>query len=567
MSLRRLIERFSFSDESYDRAVTLLTNAVTHMEAATQKLLEQQLKEALGPETSALQAILKAQSESRVTQILLSRMQDGGGLGSGGQNLQEREDLRDLFEMEMGRLENRYELPPQAATRQQQAEQEDIFKKLQELARRQERLNRAQRELAQRQDQMTEEQKRRRLEQLRRVQEMLSRQSAELSRRMSRIARSANNQQMRNRRRQLDQAVRQMQEAAKSLLRQNLDMAASKGRKALENLRQQEKQTASGHPALLTNLMDALGRKAEELKAQEKQIQKDLEDAVREQTSSESSRRVDKLKTAKEKMKEDLNEIESLLRSVGIQGKQIRPEVTEKAIDTLRVLKRERINDQIQETQEMLSQGLLSLSVEKERRIDRSIDRISKKLRDLHRGSGESKEDPINRAVADAGDMRRELEMLQQQIDALRQSNQEKEKALSGDERQPSQKPDNAPGGGSSRSQSPMGPVQERFQRIRQYAEGMLQPWARGESWYVNARSIHRELTQKEIEDFLSQPDLWKQLLEDVRELESALRAQAEVLKFKKNLFMSQDGELPDDYRQLIEEYYRNLSKVSKDSS
>ena len=172
----------------------------------------------------------------------------------------------------------------------------------------------------------------------------------------------------------------------------------------------------------------------------------------------------------------------------------------------------------------------------------------------------------MNRAVADAGGMRRELEMLQQQIDALRQSTREKEKALSHNERQSLQKPSSAQRG-DSRSQDPMEPMQESLQRIRRYAEGLLQPWARGESWYVNARSIHRKLTQKEIEDFLSQPDLWKQLLEDVRELESALRAQAEAFRFKKNLFLSQDGELPDDYRHLIEEYYRKLSKVPKGSS
>jgi hypothetical protein len=428
MSLRRLTERFSFSDESYDRAVTQLKNAVIHMEDATQKLSKQQLKDALAPETAALKAILKAQSESRVTQVLVSRMR--GGAGSGGQNLQEREDLRDLFKMEMGRLENRYELPPQAAARKQQAEQADIFNKLKELARRQERLNRTHRELARKQDQMTEEQKRRRLEQLRREQEMLRRQSEALSRRMSRLSRHAEAQRWQNRRRQLDRAVRQMKEATKSLRRQNPDMAAAKGRKALEDLKQPEK---------------------------------------------------------------------------GIHG-------------------------------------------------------IGKKLKNQHWKNRKSTEDKMNRAMAGAEGMRRELEMLQQQIDALRQRNPENETALSDKDGEPPKGSRGIPG----RNRGNPGPMQERFQRARRYAEGMLRPWAQGESWYVNARSIHRELTQKEIEDFLEQPDLWKQLLEDVRELESALRERADGIKYKKNLFMSQDEALPSDYRQLIEEYYRNLSKVSR---
>jgi hypothetical protein len=410
---------------------------------------------------------------------------------------------------------------------------------------------------------MTEEQKRRRLEQLRREQEKLSRQSNALSRRMSRLTRGGNDPELNKRQQQLDQATREMQEAAKSLLKQNLAEASSKGRKALNNLKRKEEQTTSGQPALLSHLMDSLARKAGELKAQEKQIQKDLDDALQGQTAGDLPDSIDKLNTAKENLKEDLEEVESLLRAVGVQGKKIKPEVTEKAVDALRMMKQERVGPKIQETQEMLSRGLLGLSVEKEKRIGRSIDRISKKLESLQGGSDGTKDNPMNKIVADAGNMRRALETLQQQVDALRQGTQEKGEALSNKEGRAPQKPGN-PQSGGSRNQ---GSINENYQRIRQYAEGMLQPWGRGESWYVNARSIHRELTQKEIEDFLSQPDLWKQLLEDVRELESALRVQAELLKFEENLFLSQDGELPNDYRQLIEEYYRNLSKVTKDES
>jgi hypothetical protein len=204
----------------------------------------------------------------------------------------------------------------------------------------------------------------------------------------------------------------------------------------------------------------------------------------------------------------------------------------------------------------------LGLSVEKEKRIGQSIDRISKKLENINKGGDDSKENTMNKIVADAGEMRRALEALQQQMDGMRQSNQKTEESSANKGGKTPQKP-GSPQSGGNRSQ---GAVNESYQRIRQYAEGMLQPWGKGESWYVNARSIHRELTQKEIEDFLSQPDLWKQLLEDVRELESALRAQAELLKFEENLFLSKDGELPNDYRRLIEEYYRNLSNVQKES-
>ena len=145
---------------------------------------------------------MKAESESRQTRIQVARSRSGG---RGGSEQQERQDLRELFEMEMGRLENRYELPQQAAARQN-SEEEDTLAKLRDLARRQERLNRAQTDLARRRDHMTEEQKKRRLEQLRREQEELSRQAQELTRQMSQLARRDGLRQWSDRQRQLEQA-------------------------------------------------------------------------------------------------------------------------------------------------------------------------------------------------------------------------------------------------------------------------------------------------------------------------------------------------------------------------
>ena len=99
------------------------------------------------------------------------------------------------------------------------------------------------------------------------------------------------------------------------------------------------------------------------------------------------------------------------------------------------------------------------------------------------------------------------------------------------------------------------------LQRSRRYARGLVQPWARGERWGIDARSIQRELTQKEIEDFLAQPDLWQKLLEPVRELESTLQAQAEGDLLKKKIFAVPEETMPSSYRDQVAEYYRELSR------
>jgi len=65
---------------------------------------KEQITSALQPEQLALQYVLKAEANINRTNI---SMQQGGGGGGGGAAQQEREDLRELFEVEMGQLANR----------------------------------------------------------------------------------------------------------------------------------------------------------------------------------------------------------------------------------------------------------------------------------------------------------------------------------------------------------------------------------------------------------------------------------------------------------------------------
>ena len=254
MSLSRLNERFSFADESYDRAVTHLREAVGHMQAAAEMLSSEQLQEALGPEQAALQAILKANAQNRQTTI---QMASGRGGGSGSSSMNEREDLRDLFEMEMGRLENRYEMPG-AASGSPRAEQEDALRRLRQLAQRQERLNRAQSDADRRQDRLTEAQHRRQLEELRREQEALSREAESLARKWSQQAGINQTQSSLS---SLEQAIGQMREAARNLERRDTGIAASSGRQVLEKLRDQARRLERRQGISRDNLIEELGEK------------------------------------------------------------------------------------------------------------------------------------------------------------------------------------------------------------------------------------------------------------------------------------------------------------------
>ena len=566
-SLRRLSERLSFSDKSYQRAVEHLQQAVTHMEAAIEKLTARQLAEALGPEQSALQAIMKAESESRNTMIQMARGGGGGG-GGGNQQNREREDLRQLFEMEMGRLENRYEIPKQVPGGEQDSDKDDTLEKLQDLARRQERLNRGQKDLTRRQDRMTAEQRKRRLEELRREQEELRKAAEELSRQMSRLARRDGLRQWSDRQQQMEDAALRMQEAERNLRGQDADSALTKGRQAVEHLRDQEKEMRLDRQATVSNLIDALNKKAREMQQQEQQILKRLQ-AVKNELDSESHqaepqelREIEGVLADKEKMQEELTETEAMLKTIGQKGRVNQPDIADRATETLQALKAEDIKARIEESRRMLEEGWLSLSMDTEKEIEQSIERMSKRLRNLDRPAAPSREEQIRQAAADAGGLRRELENLEKEIAALNQSDALKQRSSSGMAPQPGGPVKQSPGDGNALER-----MQQGLQRSRRHAQGLVQPWVRGERWGGDARSIQRELTQKEVEDFLSQPDLWKNLLEPVRELESTLRAEAKSSQLQKKIFSAPEDTVPTPYRDLVDDYYRELSRVDMGNS
>ncbi len=145
-------------------------------------------------------------------------------------------------------------------------------------------------------------------------------------------------------------------------------------------------------------------------------------------------------------------------------------------------------------------------------------------------------------------------------MEALRQSNQQQQRALS----QLEARQDQPQSSGVTERGRDLDRMRQSWQRIRQRARGLTQRGSRGAPWGVDARSIERQVTQREIEDFLSQPDLWRNLLQPVKELEARLRAQMEVAQIKKNLFSASEPEVPTPYRHQVEEYYRDLSRHPK---
>ena len=614
MSIDRLAERLNFSDDSYDAAVENLSLAIEQMNQAASELDLEQVTSALKPEQLALQHILKAEASINRTNI---SMQQGGGGGGGGAQ-QEREDLRELFEMEMGQLENRYETPNSAGGGASRENQEEA-NKLEELARRQEGLTRAQRNLARREDQMTEEQKRRELERLMRQQEQLSREVAQLAQQLSQGQQNSQSQSQSGQQSQsqsqsqsssssssaggqqqpqtaLQRAAQQMQEAAQS---ESASIAAARSQKALENLREQQRELNQQGERSVNQLAQNLGQRGQQLLQQQRQLQESLQEASREQGLGQTRQSVRNdesmqgLIEAQQQQQRDLDEIEDMLRAIIARGDNDDQRLMSQAQSASRELRP--IKEEMQTSNRVLRNGMVNLSVDIERELENQIEEFAQSLVALNPSQAGTASSQIQQAAQNAADLREQIEALEQQALAFNEAGQQSgagapsvrelrdqlersqqlAQQLQQQLQQQAQSGGQQPGGQQAGAQQPGGqPGQANAQgggrqqiggarggdQDRAGLGGRVTTDGNNSAW-GNARSIRQQLTQQGIEDFLNQPELFRELLQPILELEGALRAQAELDNINNKLFATADEEIPEAYRDLVEEYYRVLSE------
>src|SRR5580700_5069221 len=162
------------ANQEFQAFVKDMDAAVAEMTPASDKLKALAWKDALEPETKALQHLLRAEATFRDIEVAFGNQ--GGGMGGGGGA---GRDLANLFDLELDTEKNQYESGQQQGgsnSEQRQKEIDEALQKLEQLARRQKELAEQQRNGAK----QTFEQ--------RWQQEMLKRDAEELKKQMEQLA-------------------------------------------------------------------------------------------------------------------------------------------------------------------------------------------------------------------------------------------------------------------------------------------------------------------------------------------------------------------------------------------
>jgi hypothetical protein len=331
-----------------------------------------------------------------------------------------------------------------------------------------------------------------------------------------------------------------------------------------------------------------LGQRGQELLQQQRQLQESLQEATRQQGLGQTRQSVRQdesmqgLLEDQQQQQRDLEEIEDMLRAIIARGDNDDQRLMSQAQAASRELRP--IREEMATSNRVLRNGMVNLSVDIERELEGQIEEFARSLSALSPSRDDSGSDQIQQAARDVEALREQIEELEQQALAFNEAGQQSgggvpsvrelreqlqrsqqlAQSLQRQAQEQVQAGGRQPGGQSGQANSQGGRQQLGGARglndnrvggggeIR--TDGNNLPWG-------NARSIRQQLTQQDIEEFLKQPELFKQLLEPILELEGALRAQAELDNINDKLFTTSDEDIPEEYRKLVENYYRELSE------
>jgi len=533
----------SQSDEHFQEIANLLPDAIQDMEMAETLLREENTRDALPPEQRALRVLQKAEE----TYERIVGQQQGGGGGGGGGGGASAEELADLFELELDRLQNQYETV-QSGERQQADEQVDeLTEKLKELARRQ------QQEL-ERQRARTDAQQGAAGGSGGDSQRALAEEAEETARQLEELSRRTGDQQLAESARSLREAAETMrQSAAGSGQNQGLADAAS----ALEELEEAQRR-------LERNQEDRMLEGAQSALERVNQLA-DTQERVREEVAQlpedpfERRDQVQDIHDQKDEMVRQAQQLQTDLNRMQQSARGESREAAEELNEALETLREGRLEDKLAYTKGVVEQREREFALDWEDQISSDIQALREEVEEAVRAIEEGTPSrDMEEALEDTREMARGAESLGRRL--------ESRGALG----QPGEGSQGPPSGGATRGD----PVPFTEEEIQQYTREFAQRLAQARDLQQALDAAGRQIPELEeaIEAFeaLQDPEVYgdlpqiellqNQIQQNLRRLEFLLRREVEGENAGRAALTGSD-EVPAGFRKMVEEYFKNLAR------
>ena len=594
MGNRGLVE----TDPGFRDVSAILPRAAEAMTRAHELLGERELREALPAEQEALRYLQQA-VETYERYVGQAQDQQGGGGGGGDAAA---DDLADLFELELDKLQNQYETVRRGQQQQTDAQVDELLEQLQELARRQEQEAERQRRRAQAGAQGTPG--------AGQSQRNLADETEEAARQLQRLARERDDAQLQETARALQQAAEAMRRSA-SEGGNSAAAGASEAQRRLDDARRSLEEKRAGRAG--RDAQEAL-RQVDELQRQQRDVQAD----VRELPSGGQGRRdaIDRLRERKDQMTEAVRQLEQELDQAASAGQAENPQAARRLQAGANQIRESSLKEKLQYSRGTIEQWDPQSALTLELGIEGDLQAVRDELEAALEAAGAQERNPLNEALDDARDLVRGMEAMERRLSEPSgeagepgqpgqegQAGQEGQPSgQPGQEGQPSGQPDGEPGqegqpggerggqagersndprtgdpgdrsaGGATRGDPrPLSP-----EEIRQYRsefeqragqvrdlQGRLREAGRPADDLQTVLEAMQRLSQEgAYDDPIQVAQLQAEALDAMKRLEFGLRREVEG-ESPQRARLSGSDDVPEGYRALVEEYYRTLARGS----
>ena len=396
--VERMNSRLVTPDPAFKKIAEVLPLAATEMKTAEGKLQSQNAEAALPPENKALQYLQQAEEEYEL-QVQTNRNAGGGGGGGGAGSI--AEDLADLFKLELDKMANQYETNQQAMQQNADQQVDELAEKLRELARRQEQELQRQRQLAAGQGSPNARSGD--------LQRALAQQAEEAARQLERLSREQNRPDLR-------EAARQMQQAADAMRRAaaNGDPgAAGQAQAAAERLRSVQRALQGTQGARAERDIKDAQRMAEDIAREQREIANDVRSLPG--SGGERAAKAQTIGQRKEQLGQKVQSLESQLdRSAGEIARESR-DASRKLQEAAGQIRDDKIKEKLNYSRQVLGVDrpeLQEFARTLEEQLEANIDGVRRKLDEAASALGPNGRDRNADALERARDLTRGVESL-----------------------------------------------------------------------------------------------------------------------------------------------------------
>ena len=548
---QRIVNRgIGGADEAFQRIAEALPVAVEAMNEAVDSLRTLSPSGAIGPEQRALRQLQKAE-ETYERFVSLERQQQGGG-GRQGQQGPSAEDLADLFELETDKLRNQYETVQRSQQESADQEVDELMEKLRELARRQEQeLERQQRRAAAQQggqggggsD----------------VARDLAEEAEEAARQLERLSRETGE-------RQLEEISRQLQQSADAMRRSAANggtAGVAEARSALRRLRDARDELGGAQDERLERDLQDARERVDELSRQQEDVENRME--AMERVGRPSADQVGRIRETKEEMAEEVGDILAQLDQLAASARRDGTEGAQELEEATETIRETQLRERL-----LYSRGLIGRPGQEEyaeafeNQTAQAIQSLSNRLDEAAEAiQGRAQGNLQEEALESARDLVRSLESMERRAGG----NQAGGERTGGGA--PGARDDARPFGGGGRRDSDPEAIRQMRREVRErigetQALGQLLERVGASPQELQdmidaMRALDREGTYADPEEVAR---LQRELVETIKQLEFRLRREF-AAGDESEIFLYQSGDVPEEYRALVEEYYRALSRGS----